>query len=270
MGTFVVDESRARLYAGRRTVPPARIPAKDKSFWDANMHRLNRSHSSTPRSSITSLPRTPIEGQRPFTAQCTLANMFNDNLPSFMPTNPLATDLNMTTGMPRLATTFPADFADDSDEEMQEFDMGEFVEDSDSESDDATADALTSPTSSHMFDDPFSPAASQSSSRLNTGYQDHLSNLSHGRVTAFRSNQNITKQVCSLPANPAKRASASEYNALQKGRRGAGNTPITPARKNRASQDLHLTGAGIKKNVGSPLSARRPRSRGTSLSGAQI
>ena len=94
--------------------------------------------------------------------------------------------------------------------------------------------------------------------------------LSRGVVGSFRLNQDRAKQESSLPLDPASRASTSEQNALQTGRRGAGNTPITPARKKRVSKDLSRTGSGIRKpttpSFSSPLASRR-RSRGQSLSG---
>lgn len=91
-----------------------------------------------------------------------------------------------------------------------------------------------------------------------------------GSVSSFRNNQRLALHVSSLPSNPQRRAEMSECNAMQKGRRNAANTPMTPARKKRMSQDL--TGAGIKKvGANSPLVAKHRRSsRGSSLSGANL
>ncbi|KAK1020800.1 hypothetical protein LTR33_018720, partial [Friedmanniomyces endolithicus] len=124
------------------------------------------------------------------------------------------------------------------------------------------------PTSASTFSSAAGPRDSYSSA--DTSRNDSLLNhldQQRGLVGSFRRNQNFAKQVSSLASHPVKRASTLESNALQKGRRAAANIPITPARKKRISQDLSLTGAGVRKAVGSPLAGRRPRSRGGSLSG---
>jgi hypothetical protein len=95
---------------------------------------------------------------------------------------------------------------------------------------------------------------------------DHFDQVPGG-ISSFRNNQRHVRQISSLAANPASRAQTSEANALQKGRRNAANAPITPGRKSRPSQDMTLTGAGIRKPLASPLAPKRGgRSRGNSLS----
>ncbi|KAK4547717.1 hypothetical protein LTR36_000675 [Oleoguttula mirabilis] len=269
MGTFVVDKSRATMSAdsnGNRikVLPPTKPCEKDKAFWD-RARTAASSRSSTPRSSGYWNMRTPGQEMppRPFTAQSTLRSMFNGNL-DILHNNDvsgLAGDL-----FPGLATRPGASFAsasmtEDSETEMTEVNMDDFLDmdDSDSESDELSSAPLTSPTQPGHSD----PFTSRNDSLLN-----HL-DQQRGLVGSFRRNQTQAKHFSSLAANPAKRASTSEHNALQKGRRAAANIPVTPARKKRVSQDLGLTGAGVKKAVSSPLASRRPRSRGSSVSGMQ-
>lgn len=273
MGTFVVDKSRATMSAdtsGNRikVLPPTRPCDKDKAFWDRARTAAAASRRGSPlRSSGYWDMRTPGPDKppRPFTAQSTLGSMFNGNL-DILHNN----DASGIAGelFPGLASQTPASFAsasmtEDTEDEMMEVNMDDFLDmdDSDSESDEpSSAGPTESPVSSSQFD----PFTTRNDSLLN-----HL-DQQRGLVGSFRRNQTQAKHFSSLAADPAKRASTSEYNALQKGRRAAANIPVTPARKNRISQDLSLTGAGVKKAVSSPLAGRRPRSRGSSLSGTGI
>ena len=267
MGTFTVDKSRATMSAdgnGNRikVLPPTKPSEKDKAFWDRARTTVS-SRSSTPRSSVYWSMRTPGPElpRRPFTAQSTLGSMFNGNLDILRnnDVSGIAGDL-----FPGVASRPKASFAssstfDDSDAEMQEVNMQDFldIDDSGSESDEPSSAPINSPTSA---DDVFA-FPSRNDSLLN-----HL-DQQRGLVGSFRRNQNQARHMSSLPANPAKRASTSEYNALQKGKHGAANVPITPARRKRANQDMSLTGAGVRKATSSPLTGRRPRSRGSSTSG---
>ncbi|KAI6887881.1 hypothetical protein KC360_g373 [Hortaea werneckii] len=271
MGTFTVDNSRATMSAdaqGNRIKvdPPSKPADKEKAFWDRARSAVS-SRSSTPRSSVQWSVRTPGPElpPRPFTAQSTLGSMFNGNLDILRnnDVSGIAGDL-----LPGAAATHPmtslasgSDY-DDSDAEMPEVNMQDFldIEESGSESDKPASAPITSPVAG--ADDVFS-FPNRSDSLLN-----HL-DQQRGLVGSFRRNQNQVRHVSSLAANPAKRAQTSEYNAMQQGRRAAANTPMTPARKNRASTDLSLTGSGVKKAVGSPLASRRPRSRGNSSAAMQ-
>jgi hypothetical protein len=143
--------------------------------------------------------------------------------------------------------------------------LEDFVQISDSDSDmaDVPSAPLTSPIteSFSLFTNDESPIT-----RLdNADLLDHF-DQQPGLVSSFRNNQTHARHASSLAAHPASRAQTSEANALQKGRRAAANVPITPARKKRGSQDLDITGAGIRKAPVSPLAQRRRRSRGNSLS----
>ena len=272
MGTFTVDKSRACMSADDRgnrikVLPPTRPADKDKAFWDRARSAVS-SRSSTPRPTAQWSRRTPGPDMpaRPFTAQSTLGSMFNGNLDILQmnDSHGIAGDL-----MPGMASRPMSSFAsastyDDSEAEVPDLNMHDFldIDDSGSESDEPASAPVTSVSSPVVGDDVFTfPSRSQ-------GLLDHL-DQQRGLVGSFRRHQNQVRDVSSMAANPAMRAQTSEYNALQKGRRAAANTPMTPARKNRSSQDLSLTGAGIKKAVGSPLATRRPRSRGSSNAAMQ-
>ncbi|KAF2764190.1 hypothetical protein EJ03DRAFT_356001 [Teratosphaeria nubilosa] len=272
IGTFAIDKTRATMSVDvgnkMKILPPTKPTEKDRAFW-ARMRSANSSRSSTPRSSVSCSVQTPGPSSmmpRPLTAQSTLATMFDGNLDVLNGVSP--TGLDELFGLPpRAQTSFTeAMAAADSDEEMEEqLNIHDFIQmdDSDDDSDGAEDSVLASPIQSEVFD-PFRPASSHG---VSGGLLDHLEQQ-RGLVGSFRRNQNFAKHVSSLPSNPNRRAALSELNALQKGRRSAGNTPITPARKNRNSQEL--TGAGVRKATASPLTARRPRSRGNSLSSAAL
>lgn len=273
MGTFNIDPTRASMSAdsSRKQIqlwPPSRPSAKDKAFWD----RVKRSAArrGSPQSSVYFNMRSPHGDdmpQRPFTAQSTLSSMFNGNL-DILRNNDMsgiAGDL-FPTLRNRPHTSFASiSMTEDSEAELQDINMQDFIDldDDESDSDEPSSATVTSPTNPNSFPDFTTMVDTRNDSLL--GHLDQQ----RGLVGSFRRNQNHAKHISSLPAHPAHRASTSEHNALQKGRRAAANTPITPARKNRISQDLSLTGSGVKKAVGNPLAARRPHSRGGSSSALQ-
>ena len=272
-GTFALDPTRATMTTDSdgkkiKLLPPATPLDKDKAFWQ-RAKTANSSRDGSPGNSFLTIstPRVDSVPDRPFTTESTLGSMFGGNLdvlrnnevtlmeeevfPSVI-VNPETSFISTTT-------------MDDSDTDLQDVNMHDFLDldDSDSETDGLHTGALTSPTGPDMFDtfmDIGTPG------RGGSTIMEHFDQY-RGVVGSFRSNQNQVKQVSSLPSHPAKRASAHEYNALQKGRRGAANTPITPARKKRVSQDLASVNAGVRKTISSPFTARRPRSRGNSLAG---
>lgn len=269
MGTFAKDPSRAIITndcVAKRTKiePPSNPPEDQKAFWE-NARRARLKPSGSRRGSGIGLPSPGSESipDRPFTAKSTLGTMFNGNLdllrnnesresePVFFPPQ-LSNAQQSFTG-----TTATEDSDDDVDINMQDF-----IEMSDTDSDDGrpVSSHVDSPSESEMY------SSSQNLGMENSspGLLNHFE-LNRGLVGSFRRNQQHTKHFSSLASHPAKRASAHEYNALQKGRRGAANTPMTPARKKRASQDLTQNSAGVRKSINSPLTARRPRSRGNSI-----
>lgn len=265
MGNFVIDQSRATMSAdatGKRVMlrPPVRPAEKDKAFW-ARAKIAARSRSSTPRTpSLDDMPA------RPFTARSTLYNMFDGNLDILRNNDDMGIASELFPSLVPRHSSFSTDtMAEDSEAELQDLNLQDFIDMDESASDSErpqSASSLMSPTQSELCD-----SFSTLDARRNDSLLDHL-DRQRGLVGSFRQNQNVVKHVSSLPSHPASRASASEHNALQKGRRAAANTPITPARKKRVSQDMGgLTGAGIRKAVSSPLSGKRPCSRGGSLSG---
>jgi len=195
--------------------------------------------------------------------------MFDGNLDILSQNQSLPADLISAPVRRPHSSHTPMTLTEDSDVEMEGFNMRDFIDmddDAGTESDGPSTTSLQSP----FHGTPFDPFPSSPAFRNNSGGDRMLSHLSHqpSLVGSFRNNQHVAKHYSSMALHPAKRASTSEYNALQKGRRGAANTPITPARKKRTSQDLGgWTGsAGVRKSVSSPLASRRPRSRGSSLS----
>lgn len=274
MGSFVVDKARATMSADcisnhLTVLPPSNPSEKEKAFWDRARTAAN-SRSSTPRSSAYWSMRGPVVydvPQRPFTAHSTLGSMFNGNLDILRNNDVSGIAGNLFPGVyGRPNSSFSsATMTEDSEAELPEVNMDEFlkIDDLDPQSDEPFSGNITSPSQPDFVD-----TITSVDSGRNEGLLSHL-DQQRGLVGSFRRNQDYAKHISSLAANPAERASASEYNALQKGRRAAANTPITPARKKRTSQDmsLSLTGAGVRKAVSNPLAGRRPRSRGASLSG---
>ncbi|KAK3724176.1 hypothetical protein LTR37_001301 [Vermiconidia calcicola] len=271
-GTFAIDPTRASMTTdpmGRniQILPPSRPPEKDRAFWE-RARTANSSRDGSPRGSFLTIPSPRADSipPRPFTAQSTLGSMFNGNLDILRnnDTNNIAVEM-FPAIMNRTQSSFTSFSAtEDSDTDRQvDMDMQDFIhlDDSDSDSDGPPTGAIASPAESSMYSS-FTPDGGRE--RRSSDLLDHFDQC-HGAVGSFRRNQQIAKQVSSLASHPAKRASAHEYNALQKGRRGAANTPMTPARKKRASQDLTPSHAGVRKSISSPLAARRPRSRGNSL-----
>lgn len=269
MGTFVRDPTKARVEAdiqgsGVKVTCPLNPPEKDRAYWDRARKAMG-SRDVSPNGSITcvrSTPRTASIPQRPFTAKSTLGTMFDGNL-DFLRNNDengiaqglIASARNNATRASFTSTTVTDESTAEADDNVN---MADFVQLDDSDSDMEEPQSATS----EFFDDAsvFTPQSGNNADLL--GHFDQR----RGLVSSFRNNQNHARHVSSLAANPAKRAQTSEANALQKGRRAAANTPMTPARKNRASQDI--TGAGVKKNA-SPLVQKHRRSRGSSLSGIQ-
>lgn len=270
MGTFAKDPSRATITndsVARRTKiePPRNPPEKDKAFWE-NARRANLKPSGSRRGSDANMsPGSESIPDRPFTAQSTLGTMFNGNLDLLR--NNDTSDRESAFMPPPLSNaqlSFSATSAtEDSDDDSVDINMQDFIEMSDSDSDDEnrpTSSQLDLPSDTEMY------GSSQTIGMPNSspGLLSHFE-LNRGLVGSFRKNQQSTKHFSSLASHPAKRASAHEYNALQKGRRGAANTPMTPARKKRASQDLTQISGGVRKSISSPLASRRPRSRGNSI-----
>ena len=273
-GTFEIDPTRATMTSDDRgkkikMLPPSQPLEKEKQFWD-RARSANSSQRGSPRGSYMTMPNPGADSfpAQPFTAQSTLGSMFNGNLDILHNNDAAGFASKMVlppmTGPPR--SSFTATTATEpSDIGFEDINMQDFVDIDDSETEDDAAPPGTLP--------PMLPSTSGSFTSDNGNNDSQQADLlGHfdqcvGAVGSFRRNQNQAKHISSLASHPAKRASTHEYNALQKGRRGAANTPMTPARKKRASQDFSSTAGGIRKSMNSPLTSRRPRSRGNSLAG---
>lgn len=238
----------------RKTIlyPPSQPPAHNKAFWDRARSAVKTSTGS-PRGSIAiPLAARDASPERPFTAKATLGSMFDGRIDIFDEATSLPSTHN-TQAFPAFSSALMASFS--ATEENSDMDA-EYP---------ATFNTMLN---MDQFDDDSSDADTNTPGPR-TGEPAFLA---HGVVGSFRLNQHRARFESSLPSNPAKRASAAEHNALQNGRRAAGNAPITPARKRRSnSQDLFRTGSGVRKNaalaLSSPVVARRRHSRGQSLSG---
>lgn len=197
-----------------------------------------------------------------FTARSTLGTMFDGNLEY------LRNDSNdhianamlpPSTGL-GISTLIPTDYDSDMDYSADPTAFDELIDlgDSDSEDEEETAqesDAVLSPSGTvpfAQFGGPMSP------NRPDTAGSDLLAHLDRNRdaVGSFRRNQHNAKHLGSLPSHPALRASASEKNALQTGRRAAANLPMTPARKR-----IGKTAGARASPISSPLSKQSPKRR---------
>jgi len=258
IGTFALDPTKATVVSddtGKTTVlyMPSQPSERHKAFWDRAKSAAS-SRASSPRGSMSiALPSHGTKEnvpQRPLTVQSTLATMFDGNM-DFMRANeitPQPGELPQAAFTPTLSSFNSIAATDDGSDELDEdFTM---LIDMDPESD---TDAQS----------PGGIASDAGPVKVAPTF------FTHGTVGSFRLNQHRARQQSSLASHPDSRASTSEQNALQSGRRGAGNAPITPARKKRVSKDLTRTGSGIRKPttpaMSSPLASRR--SRGQSLSG---
>ena len=278
LGTFALDPTRATMTTDSdgkklKMLPPATPPVKDKAFWD-RAQSANNSRDASPGKSYLTMPAPGADSipDRPFTTESTLGLMFQGNL-DILRNNDVNGIVDATPVVERMPppamvtsqTSFVSTTSmDDSDTDHQDINMQDFIDfsDDDSDTDEALASSMMTPEQACLD----SYMASGTTSRRGSDFMDHFDQY-RNVVGAFRRNQNQAKHVSSLASHPAQRAKAHEFNGFQKGRRGAANTPMTPARKKRISQDLTLNGASVRKSISSPFSARRPRSRGNSHAG---
>lgn len=259
-GVFVCDPRKATLTSdksGRKTIlyPPVQPSAEHKAFWE-RARSAATSRDDSPRGSIAFPTRARDESpERPFTAKATLASMFDGRLDFLQPDQ-------LTPNEPAQAPPVP----------VLDAPVSLFVPPTDDASDVEAGYPASFNTILNMeqFEDDSSDTDMATPAPIASSREPAF--LTQGVVGSFRLNQNRAKHESSLPLHPAKRASTAEHNALQTGRRGAGNAPITPARKRRtSSQDLHRTGSGVRKAAStmyaSPRSPGRRHSRGQSLAG---
>lgn len=279
MGTFARDPTRATVTAdikgsGVKLVCPTKPPAEERAYWERARQAVG-SRDGSPGGSVSWTCATPRPAKAPFrplTARSTLGTMFDGNL-DFLRNNDengIADELlvpsrsdSMQSSMVSAAMTNDEESEYESDVQMEDF-LQIRDDDSDDEEEPQSASDVFSPTQSTFSDAVFdSPVYSRPGT--SNGLLGHLEQQ-RGLVSSFRNNQHHVRQVTSLPVNPSQRAQRHEANALQKGRRAAANTPMTPARKQRQSQNLDMTNAGISKTA-SPVFSKRRRSRGISITG---
>jgi hypothetical protein len=243
MGTFIIDPHRPVLtidgvgVSQKSTLWPAKIQSDaDKQLWN-RMHLLSNNNSratsrtTSPRQSVQLTPSGESDGMS--------IGDENDFFDSF---GALRTD--QVIGPPEAFTPFVDvsasgtiihDFdavttgAEDEEEQDPMCFLNFDDDDEDEEMPDESEHHMDSPTTQSFSSQVTTTPSSQA------GGFDLLAHLDrHGVVGSFRRNQQFAKHVGSLPSHPALRASLSETNAMQTGRRAAANTPITPLRKKKA------------------------------------
>lgn len=267
--------------AGVKLVCPTHPPESERAYWE-RARRAMGSRDGSPGASVSwtrSTPRTAAP-PRVLTAKSTLGTMFDGNL-DFLRNNDecgITKELITPAANVNPRSSFASSTATDEDltDAESTINLDDFVQMSDSDMDVDDDEALSRPSTSaglmssgqDSSQDLFSAFTCESSPMPRGDGADLLDHFDQqpGLVSSFRNNQHFARAASSMAANPAKRAQTSEANALQKGRRGAANTPITPARKSRANSDLSFPNAGVKKNVSSPLAQKHRRSRNNSLS----
>lgn len=262
-GTFVIDPTRPTMTTDAqgkniKIIPPSQPRENERAFWERAKTANSSNTNTPPGSTYLTMPSPQSEDAptRPLTARSTLGSMFNGDVDILRnhDISGIAEDL-FPTVLPSRQTSFTAT-TDDSESEMQDINMQDFLAMDDS--DDSESDVNGTPTADNVF---------VRRDSLPSGLLRHFDQR-RGVVGSFRRNQHTARHISSLASHPNERASTHEFNALQKGKRGAANTPITPARKKRVSQDLSFGSSGVRKSMGNPLSAsRRQRSRGNSLAG---
>ncbi|KAG9749877.1 hypothetical protein KCU73_g6719, partial [Aureobasidium melanogenum] len=241
MGTFIIDPHRPVLtidgvgVSQKSTLWPAKIQsAAEKQLWE-RMHMLSNTNSRA--TSRTTSPRQSVQLTPSGESDAMSIGEENDFFDSF---GALRTD--QVIGPPEAFTPFvdvtasgavihDHDAANPGAEEEQDPMCFLNFDDDDDEDQDMPdeSDHVASPTTQS-----FSSQVTNTTSSQPGGF-DLLAHLDrHGVVGSFRRNQHFAKHVGSLPSHPALRASLSETNAMQTGRRAAANTPITPLRKKKA------------------------------------
>lgn len=261
MGTFIIDPHRPVLtidgvgVSQKSTLWPAKIQsAADKQLWQ-RMHFLSNNNSRA--TSRTTSPRQSV--QLTPSGESDPGMSIGDENEFFDSFGALRTD--QVIGPPEAFTPFVDVTAsgavthDDgaiagAEEEQDPMCFLNFDdEDEDEEMPDESDNNLASPTTNQSFSQLSNTTSSQ------PGGFDLLAHLDRrGVVGSFRRNQHFAKHVGSLPSHPALRASLSETNAMQTGRRAAANTPITPLRKKKANKVVGARNSPIT----SPLVTKSP------------
>lgn len=272
LGSFVLDPTRAAMTTDSegkkiKVLPPSQPLEKDKAFWQRARTAQSSRTDTPPGTNYITMPSPGAAADefpsRPFTAKSTLGSLFNGDL-DILRNNDAAgiAEVLFPDSLSHRQSSFTATTTTDDSEtdHLTDINMQDFL----------TMDGSESGSEDVNMNPVMTPSAGDDAVLVANGLLDHF-DRTRGVVGSFRHNQYQARHISSLASNPTTRASTHEFNAMQKGKRGAANTPMTPARKSRISQDLSgASHAGIRKSMSSPLSARRPRSRGNSLAGAGI
>ncbi|GAB7355571.1 hypothetical protein MBLNU459_g6043t1 [Dothideomycetes sp. NU459] len=268
-GVFIMDPTRAVLTiegAGKNQKHqfwPAKIQSDaDLHFWQRLKSLANSRASSRNTSPRMSVQLTPTDEGGPTPGRhlsidsgsnaffdesgALLADQILGPAEAFLPFTSVSAGGDITFDDANQATT--------GDEEEQDplsfLDFGS-DEDEDDEMPDES-DSLMSPSTSASF-----PHFSGTTKSPGFDLLAHL-DAHRGVVGSFRRNQQFARHVGSLPSHPAMRASTSESNAMQTGRRAAANTPITPLRKKKTAKAV----VGARNSpITSPLNKSPPLKR---------
>ncbi|GAB7339371.1 hypothetical protein MBLNU457_6011t1 [Dothideomycetes sp. NU457] len=267
-GTFMLDPRRPVLLvdgAGRHqrnTFYPAKIQSQaDKQFW-LRLHQMYRTRTSGP---VTSVQLTPSDESDfdPMSAQGTPNSFFDmfgtlrgDQVigppEAFMPfTNIEAAGMVTEDNIPD----------SEGGEEEDEDDILALVNFDSSSEDDEAGDEDDNNESAWQTTAKFPYLSSKGSKKSGDDLLAHL-DRNRGLVGSFRRNQHYAKQIGSMASHPIARASTSEMNAMQAGRRSAANTPITPLRKKRIGKDVGFRTSPVASPVPKTSNKRRGPVRG--------
>lgn len=230
----------------RNVYHPAKIQTpEERRFWQ-RLHSIYNNRNTSPRTSVQLTP----EEEAALTVANTPPMDINTELGFFNMFGSLRSDDVM--GPPEAfvpftsvdaagAVTDDASMQSESDDDDDDFmDLIDFGGESDDEDEDLPDESDANESSFRHSVSPFPVVTPKDSSRRGSHGDNLLAHLDRNRglVGSFRRNQQHAMHVGSLPSHPTLRASMSETNAMQSGRRAAGNTPITPLRKKRGNKTV--------------------------------
>lgn len=246
-GTFILDPHRPVLLvdgAGnsqRNTYYPARIQTpSDRAFWRKLSKALWKSNATRTRVQLS--PGDNEDDEEMIQGLLT----GNDGLSIFDSAGRLLTEqiVGPANAFMPFTDIDAGGFVTEENSQQSLSDDGEqgFLDLVNFDSDDDEDEDEEMPDESDATDANYNSASPFPYLKSDSRGSDLLAHLDRNKalVGSFRRNQHIAKQVGSMASHPGLRASTSEVNAMQTGRRAAANTPITPLRKKR-----------IGKNVGS-------------------
>lgn len=241
-GTFTLDPSRPVLLIDgsgrtqRNIIYPARVQsAVDRKGW-RRLHSLYSSRATSPLSSILR-PSPDLEldfdSLAPSEADSASVNRIFDDFGSLRADQVIGPpEAFMPFTCIEASGSIAADTNDsimsgsdiDEDDYLTLVNLGDSEDESETEAEGRDSDASD-----------VQAWTTKSCSRTSEDMLSHL-DRNRGLVGSFRRNQQIAKHIGSLASHPSLRASTLEMNAMQSGRRGAANTPITPLRKKRGGR----------------------------------